>query len=210
MREVGVAVHLEPLLPRAGGEIAFEIAARMQPLSSPVRRRQQRHVDLLEVRGARAVVIIDEPAPQRLAADIGAVIGELLLGQRRGPGDRLAGDEAPRSALADAMLDAGDLAARPARQKIAQDAAVAAQLAVIVGRAFPDAQRGQVRRLERRHLPLVHRIVGDAVDADLATAPGPGAGPLDAVVEVLGFARGPHVEVPGERPAPRESTRTTA
>jgi protein-disulfide isomerase-like protein with CxxC motif len=92
------------------------------------------------------------------------------------------------------MLHARHLARMPAVQKIAQDSAVAAQLAVIVGRAFPDAQRGEVRRFQRAHVPLVHRVIGNAVDADLAVAPGLRAGPLDAFVKVLRLARRPHVE----------------
>ena len=74
---------------------------------------------------------------------------------------------------------------------------MAAKLAVIVGRAFPDAQRREMRRPQRRHVPLVHGVVGNAVDADLAVAPGLRARPLDAVVEVLGLARRPHVEIAG-------------
>ena len=98
------------------------------------------------------------------------------------------------AALADAVLHAADLARMPAVEKVAQDAAVAAELAIIVRRAFPDAQGGEMRRLERADRPLVHRVVGNAVDADLAVAPGLRAGPFDALIEVLGLARRPHVE----------------
>ena len=62
-------------------------------------------------------------------------------------------------------------------------------VAVPVGGAFPDAHGGEVRRLQRRHVPLVDAVVGDAVEADLAVRPGLHAGPFDAVVEVLGLAR---------------------
>ena len=126
VREVRVAVHLEPFLLGAGGQIAFEIAARMQSLAAPIRRREQRHLDLLEFGHARPVIVVDEPAPQRFAADVGTVLGELRLRQRRGAGDRLAGDRAARAALADAMLHVRHLPARPALQKVAEDAAVAA------------------------------------------------------------------------------------
>ena len=77
---------------------------------------------------------------------------------------------------------------------------MAAELAVIVRRTLPDAQRGEMRRLERADLPLVHRVVGDAVDADLAVAPRLRAGPLDASVEVLRLARRPDVEVTRRAP----------
>src|SRR5439155_18152521 len=55
VREVRIAVHLQPFLPGAGSEPAFEIAARVQPLAAPVRRRQDRHVDLAEIGDAGAV-----------------------------------------------------------------------------------------------------------------------------------------------------------
>src|SRR5258705_264261 len=75
----------------------------------------------------------------------------------------------------------------------AQDAAVMAEVAIVVGRAPPDADGGQVRRFERRDLPLVHRVVRDAVQPDLAIAPGLSGRPLDAAVEVLGLAGRPDV-----------------
>ncbi len=62
-------------------------------------------------------------------------------------------------------------------------------VAVPVGGAFPDAHRREMRRLQRRDVPLVDAVVGDAVEADLAVRPGLHAGPFDAVVEVLRLAR---------------------
>src|SRR5262245_25037196 len=49
MREMRVAVHLEPFLLGACCQITFEIAARMQPLAAPVRCRQDWHVDRGEI-----------------------------------------------------------------------------------------------------------------------------------------------------------------
>ena len=72
-----------------------------------------------------------------------------------------------------------------------------AEIAIVISGALPDADRGQVRWLEHRDLPLVHRVVGDAVQPDLAVTPGLLGRPLDAVVEVLGLAGRPDVEVPG-------------
>src|SRR5262249_7816722 len=109
MREVGVAVHFEPFLPGAGGEIALEIAPAVQPLAAPVRRGQHRYVDLGEVGRARAVVVVDQRPSQSLAGDIGAVLGKLFLRQGRRTRDRLAGDDALGSALADAVLHVGHL-----------------------------------------------------------------------------------------------------
>ena len=62
-------------------------------------------------------------------------------------------------------------------------------VAVPVGGPLPDAHGGEVRRLQRRHVPLVDGIVGDAVEPDLAGRPRLHAGPFDAVVEILGLAR---------------------
>src|SRR5437764_9667494 len=64
-----------------------------------------------------------------------------------------------------------------------------------VSRAFPNAHRDQVRRLERRHLPLVDRIVGDAVEPNLAVAPWLDSGPLDAVVKIFSLARREMIDV---------------
>ena len=72
---------------------------------------------------------------------------------------------------------------------------MAAQLAVVVRRALPDAQRGEMLRPERRRLPLVHRVIRDAVQADLAVRPRLHAGPVDAGGDVLGLARRPRLQV---------------
>src|SRR6185295_16404369 len=69
------------------------------------------------------------------------------------------------------------------------DAAVVRPVAVPVGHAFPDADRREVRRLQRSNVPLVRAEVRDAVEADLAVRPRLHAGPLDALVEVLRLAR---------------------
>src|SRR4029077_5280989 len=50
------------------------------------------------------------------------------------------------------------------------------------------------------HLPLVHRVIGNAVDADLAVAPGLRARPFDALIEILRFARRPHIEITWRAP----------
>src|SRR5690242_8669881 len=51
-----------------------------------------------------------------------------------------------------------------------------------------------MRRTQGAHDPLVHRIIRDAVDPDLAVAPTLRSGPLDAVVKIPAFARAPDVE----------------
>jgi hypothetical protein len=71
----------------------------------------------------------------------------------------------------------------------AEDAAVVGRVAVAVGIALPDAERREMRRLQPGDAPLVHGVVGNAVEADLAVRPRLRRGPFDAVVEVLRFAR---------------------
>ena len=126
MREVGIAVHLQPFLLRAGAQPTFEISARMQAHAAPIGGRQQGRLDLGEIGGARGVVIVVQPAALRFARRIGAMLGEFLFGQCLGSGDRLAGHQAFGAAVSDAMLHARHLARMPAVQKIAQDSAVAA------------------------------------------------------------------------------------
>jgi hypothetical protein len=74
---------------------------------------------------------------------------------------------------------------------------MARKLAVVIARTFPDAQRREMRRPPRRHMPLVHGVIGNAVDADLAVRPGLRACPFDAIIKVFGFARRPHFEISG-------------
>src|SRR6185295_20134225 len=76
----------------------------------------------------------------------------------------------------------------PVLAEAADDAAVARALAVGIVPAFPDADRGEVRRLRRGGAPLVAGVVGNAVHADLAGAPGLLRRPLDAIVDVLRLA----------------------
>ena len=197
MGKVCIAVHLEPLLLRARAQETFEIAPRMQALSAPVRGGEQRHVDFLQLDHARAVIVVDERAAQRLAGRVGAVPRQRLRRQRLRPGCRFAGDLAARALVTDAVLHAQHLALVPAFDELAKDAAMARKLAVVVGKPFPDAQCGKMRRPQRTHLPLVSCEVGDTVEPDLAGAPGLRPCPFDAEVEVARLARGPDVDSAG-------------
>ncbi len=78
-----------------------------------------------------------------------------------------------------------------------EDAAMMRHVAVPVGGALPHAHGGQVRRLQRRDMPLVDAVIGDAVQPDLAVAPGLHARPFDALVEILGLARREMVDISG-------------
>src|SRR6186713_876773 len=195
MREVRVAVHFEPFLFRAGAQPTFEIAARVQAHAAPVPGGEQGGLDILEFRDAPAVVVVKVATAFRFAWRVGNVFGEFFLRQRFGPRHVFSRHHARFSARADSVLHASDLARMPAVEEVAEDAAVAAKLAIVVGRTLPDAQRGEVRGPQGADGPLVHRVIGNAVDADLAAAPGLRAGPFDALVEVLRLALAPDVEV---------------
>src|SRR5258708_12394886 len=52
------AVRFEPLVLRRGAHEALEISARVQPLPSPVRRREEGHGDLAPVRTTPLVAVL--------------------------------------------------------------------------------------------------------------------------------------------------------
>jgi len=196
-RKMGVAVDLEPFFFRCRAREPFEISARMQPLATPVCRRKHRYLDLGKVPRARAVVIVAERARENVRGGVGAIARELLVGQVLGACDELIGEATASAALTDAVLHAGALAGKPALEKLAEDPTVARQIPVIIGGAFPHANRGKVRRREGGNPPLIHRVIGNAVQPDLAIAPRLHARPFDAVVEIPRLARGPHVQMAG-------------
>src|SRR5262245_36097224 len=144
----------------------------MQPLTAPVGGGEKRHLDVLERDHPGTIEVVDQPALGDLAGNVDAVLGKLMRLQVARSRYRLAGDLAHRALVADAMLHAQHLARVPARGEPAENAAVAGELAVVVGEALPDAERGKMWRFQRRHLPLVGGEIGDAVDADLAVRPG--------------------------------------
>src|SRR5438105_6504954 len=121
------AVHLEPLLARAGAQEALEVAARMQPLAAPVGGGEERRLDLREVGQARAPVLVArERVPQAILVEVAAQGAELLLGQGLGPGDLVAGRAAAIAAGAHAVLHPDHLRREPGAPERAEDAAVSA------------------------------------------------------------------------------------
>ena len=196
VRPVRIAVHLEPLLLARGVEVALDVAARMQALAAPVAIREERHLDFGIVGRARAPELVVELVLEREAAEIEAVGMQHLVGRRFRTADPVAGHRASEAARTEAVLHALHLHVVPIGEEGAEDAAVTAHLAVPVVRALPRADRGQMLRLQRCHLPRVHRVIGDAVDAHLATGPRLHARPVDALREVLRLARSPQLDVP--------------
>src|ERR1043166_8710627 len=188
------AVRLEPLVARGGAHEALEVAARVQPLPAPVGGREERRLHLRPVGRARAAVLIVERMLDKVGLLVDAVRAQLFVGDPVVAAHRLAGRGALRTALAEPVLHALHGAHEPVGDEARGDAAMAQRLAIVVARAFPGAEGGEVRRLQGRHLPRVHRVVRDAVQAHLPVRPRLRARPLDAVVEVLRLARRPRVE----------------
>src|SRR5215831_1613041 len=115
--------------------------------------------------------------------------------------DELAMYAGPLAALARPVLHRLHLHVVPVLPERADDAAVMGHIAVPVGGALPDAHGGQVRRRKARDVPLIDRVVGDAVEPDLAVRPRLHAGPFDAVVKILRFPGREMIDKAGRAPA---------
>src|SRR5262245_22910144 len=133
MREVRVAMHLKPLLFGPGSQPAFKIAAWMQTHAAPISGREQRGFNLLEFSGSRCVVIVKQLAAFRFTRRVRAIFGQFILRKRRRPSDPFSRHDAFCTARADAMLHACHLTRVPAVEKVAENASVSAQLAIIIG-----------------------------------------------------------------------------
>src|SRR4051794_26220853 len=98
-------------------------------------------------------------------------------------------DGAAPAVFAGAVLHRLDLHVVPVGPEGRQDAAMTGHVAVPVGRAFPDAHRGEMGRLVLGDVPLVRAEIRDAVQPDLAVRPGLPARPFDAGEIILLLAR---------------------
>ncbi len=156
------AVDFQPFLLRAGPHVTFDIAAQMQALAADIGAGQERHLNIRQMRRAAGEVVLVERVGALLARQVGAVSRQDFVGQSLGAGDELAGVGTDAAARADAVLHIGHLVRIPADPKRAENAAMAHRVAVEIGRTLEGADRGEVRRALGRHLPLVHRIIGDA------------------------------------------------
>ena len=202
-------MDLQPLLLRRTFDEAVEVSARMDALAAPISAGQERHLDLGEVRGLRAMPFVVKRVLFEGLEGIDAIAGELLFRECHRTGDGLAGVGVFLGALALAILNVDYLVLCPSFLELTENAAVVAGIAVAVVLALPRNDGRQVRRVLGRYAPLVAGVVGDAEHADFAVAPRLRAGPLDALVQVL-ISRGELQFIkPGDQPAPRESTRTT-
>src|SRR5436190_6512131 len=204
MRPVLDAMHLEPFLFGGCAHKALKISARMQPLSAPVGGGEQRRLHLCPVRHARLPVGVGvELARDTVLVKVAPVAAELLVGERLRPRHPVAVHAALETAPAATILHGIDLRLRPVlNEATVEDATVVRHIAVKIGRAFPDADGREVFGLQRRGLPLVLPVIGNAVEADLAVRPGLRAAPLDTAREVLRFAQRPDVDYAGRATRP--------
>src|SRR3990167_3504444 len=100
----------------------------MQPLSAPIGSGKQGDREFRKVGHARTVIIVDQSPPWGSPADIGTILPEFVIRERRGSRDRLAGNRVARPPVAHAILHAQDLAVVPIAEEIAKDAAMAGEL----------------------------------------------------------------------------------
>src|SRR5207245_9310249 len=152
-RPVRAASHLQPLRPGRCTRKALEVAARVQSLPAPVRGREQRNHDFGEIGGALAIVGTVEGPREQLLPHVFAVLLELLGRERLGAANGVAGEAAPRSALALAVLYRLHLHFLPILAEAEDDSAVPVAVAVTVAPAFPHPDRCALPRRRRDRAP---------------------------------------------------------
>src|SRR5262245_8781969 len=96
------------------------------------------------------------------------------------------------------MLVDEDLPGKPACQEhVAADAAVMADVPIVIEGALPRDDCREPFGLARRDLPLRDRVIRNAEQADLAVAPRLARRPGDDSCEILDLARRETVEIAG-------------
>jgi hypothetical protein len=98
----------------------------------PPGRGEERRLDIFELRGSCRVEGIDEAPLLGLARTVCAIARERLVGKRIGPRHQFARNSAFGATLADPVLHACDLARIPAVEKVAENTAMPAELAIII------------------------------------------------------------------------------
>src|SRR5215210_1626785 len=134
----------------------------MQAVAAPVAAGEQRRLHLVPPGRTLLVVIVIERVLNDLVPQRLAVLGELFLRQRLRAADQFAGDAAALAARADAVLHGFDLHVLPVLLERRDDAAMVRGVAVAVGIALPDANRGQMFRLQTGGAPLRGGVVGNS------------------------------------------------
>ena len=173
----------------------------MQALPAPVSRGEQRHGDLGEIRQALLPEgIRGEAVFAHVRAPVMARRGQRRCIGRVWSGNPVIDDMAAPAALTQAVLHRQHVFVEPEVAEQGQYSSLARELAVKIRAPFPHANGGQMGRLQRRHLPLVHGEVGHAAQADASARPVLHSRPFDALVEVPRLARREQVHQAGRTP----------
>src|SRR5215470_8390236 len=125
----------------------------MQTLPSPISCGKKRHRDVRPYRRPNPMVIVVKRMREDFITEITAISVQLFFRKRLRPAGWLAGNMAPWTALTESMLYGLYLHVVPVSPKGAENATVMRHVAIPVGGPFPDAHRGEMRRLKRRHMP---------------------------------------------------------
>src|SRR5262249_23552751 len=142
-RMVVAGVDAQPFLLAAGGKIALDIAAPMQPLAAPIADGQYRNLD---ARSDRRALAIGSGVVRLVALNLGrGARVEVEQVRRQGfAGGLLAAQRVDIGRVGIAVLIDEDLAGEPQLLKLgAGDPAVVGDVAVMVERAFPRDDRSQ-------------------------------------------------------------------
>src|SRR5712692_8807722 len=104
VRPVFYTVRFQPFVLACRAYEAFEISARVQALTAPIRRGQERHGHFRPNRRARLVILVVERMRADLVAEVATVVGEFLRRQGFRSADKLAVYARAFSPLARAVL----------------------------------------------------------------------------------------------------------
>ncbi len=156
------------LLRRAHLLVAQDIAAQVQSHLAPVPDREHRYPDVLEPPEWRAL------APP--------VVVQSVLGDRA---DEVEPHRGAPALARRAMLVVGAQRRVPVRTVAAENPAVVVRAAVLVDEPVIRRDAGKPRRIERRHQPLRHGVVGLPDATDAAVAPGLPRDPGDQLDIIL-------------------------
>src|SRR5690242_12772388 len=85
----------------------------------------------------------------------------------------------------------------PVLPKCGENAAMMRHVAIPIGGAFPNAHRGEMRRLQRGNVPLIDAVIGNSVEAHFSVGPRLHARPFDRFVKILGLAWREVIDEPG-------------
>src|SRR5262249_2714378 len=137
LQPVGAAMCLQPFLLRRRPHEGLEITARMEAVPAPVRFREERHSNFLQIGRALAVIVVIERVRECAGDDVASIRPQLFWRQCLGPGNRLASDAAARAALPDAMLHRNNRTRIPVRNEFGIDASLITAFPDMIPRPLP-------------------------------------------------------------------------